>query len=265
MKALWKGALSFGLVYIPIRMYSASIPRELKFTLLHKKDHSEIRYARICKADGQEIPWEEIEKGYEYEKGDYIVLTEEDFQKANPEKTRTIEILDFTEEKQIDPIYYNTPYYLEPDKGAANAYLLLYESLKRSKTIAIGRFVFHNHEHIGVIRPYKNLLILHQLRYENELRNVKEIQLPKSASIPKTELDMALKLIQELSKPFKASNYSDAYTDELKAIIKKKAKGERVFSKKEKGKKTKKVHNILALLKESLEQQRKKPKKKKAA
>ncbi len=264
MRSIWRGALSFGLIHIPVRLYSASRGRELKFKLLHKQDLSEIRYARICKADGKEIPWEDIVKGYEYEDGDYVVLTEEDFQKADPKKTRSIEIIDFTKEDQIDTIYYDTPYYLEPEKGSVKAYVLLYEALKRSKKVAVGHFVFRHHEHLGVIRVHDNLLVLHQLRYESEILSHKELNIPKP-SIPKNELDMALKLIDELTKPFKPADYSDTYTDALKAIIKKKAKGERITVKKMPVEKAGKVHDILGLLKTSLEQRKKKPKKKRAA
>lgn len=264
MHALWKGALSFGLVHIPVSMYGASMPRELKFKLLHKKDLSEIRYSRICKAEEKEVLWKDIVKGYETEKGDYIVLTEEDFAKANPKKTRTIEILDFTDEEEIDPIYYDTPYYLAPQKGAGSAYSLLFNALQTTKKIAIGRFVFHHHEHIGVIRAYENLLVLHQLRYHSELKSHEDFPVahPK---VSKTEQEMALKLIKELSKPFNPKKYSDAYTDEVKAIIKKKSRGQRITPK-EPRERPHKVDNILSLLQESLEEQtRKKTKRRKAA
>ncbi len=264
MHALWKGALSFGLVHIPVSMHSASMPRELKFKLLHKKDLSQIRYSRICKAEEKEVPWREIVKGYETEKGDYIILTEEDFAKANLKKTRTIEVLDFTDEDQVDTIYYDTPYYLAPQKGAGNAYSLLYNALKTTKKIAIGRFVFHHHEHIGVIRAYENILVLHQLRYHSELKSHAEFPLihPK---VSKTEQEMALKLIKELSKPFNPQKYSDAYTDEVKAIIKKKSKGQKITLKKSR-ERPHKVDSILSLLKESLEEHtRKKTKRRKAA
>lgn len=259
MRSLWKGAISFGLVHIPVRLYSASMQRELKFKLLHKKDHSDIRYARICKAEGKEVPWEEIVKGFEYEKGEFVVLTEEDFEKANVKKTSTIEILDFTDEKEIDAIYYDTPYYLEPEKGAGNAYALLCEALKRSKKAAVGRFVFHHHEHIGVIRPLDNILLLQQLRYESQLIDYQDLKIPKEA-VSKAELEMALKLIKQLSKPFKPEKYADTYEEEIKAIIEKKAKGQKL--KKIPVEKRPKVLNILSLLKESLQ---KKPKKRKAA
>jgi DNA end-binding protein Ku len=264
MRSLWKGALSFGLVHIPVRMYSASAERELSFKLLHKKDLSEIRYSRLCKADGKEIPWEDLVKGYEIEDGAYVVLTQQDFESANIQKTRTIEILDFTYENQIDTIYYDTPYYLEPDKGAKNAYSLLYQALKQTKKIAVGRFVFHNHEHIGVIRVYKNILILHQLRYHNQIKNIKELNISHSP-VSKTELNLARKLIEELTESFKPEKYSDTYIDEVKAIIKKKAKGQKVSIQKSSTDKSPKIHDILSLLKKSLKKDAKKTKRRKSA
>lgn len=263
--SVWKGALSFGLIHIPVRVYSASRARELKFKLLHNKDLSEIRYARICKSDGKEIPWEDIVKGYEYRPGDYVVLTDEDFEKANIKKTKTIEILDFTDEGQIDTIYYETPYYLEPEKGAEKAYALLREALKSSNKVAVGRFVVRNHEHLGVIKPHDNVLVLNQLRYDSEIINPKGLNIPKKESIPKKELEIALDLIDQLTKPFKPRDYSDTYTDEIKEVIAKKAKGKKVTIKKGQIPKATKVHDIMSLLKESLEQHKKKPKRRKAA
>jgi len=163
-------------------MYSASETRELKFKLLHKKDHSEVRYARICKKEGKEVPWNEIVKGYETD-GRYIVMTDEDFKKASLKTTRSIEILDFTDEHQIDPIYFDTPYFLEPQKEAGKAYMLLFEALKQSGKVAVGRFVFHSHEHLGIIRVYKDILILQILRYQANLRDLKGVKRSKKRSL----------------------------------------------------------------------------------
>lgn len=265
MRTIWKGAISFGLIHIPVRLYTASKTRELKFKMLHKQDLGEIRYARICKADGKEIPWEDIVKGYEYQEGDFVVLTEEDFVKASPKKTRTIEIVDFTDENQIDTMYYDTPYYLEPEKGAEKAYVLLREALKRTKKIAVGHFVFKHHEHLGVIKAHDDLLILNQLRYDSELVNPKGLHIPKTQAVAKKEIDIALQLIDQLTKPFNPKDYSDTYTDEIKEIIKKKSKGQKVVIKKGEAPKSRKAHDIMELLKMSLEQHKKKPKKRKAA
>jgi len=262
MRSIWRGAISFGLIHIPVRLYSASKDRELKFKLLHKQDLSEIRYARICKADGKEIPWEDIVKGYEYREGDYVVLTEEDFEKANPKKTKTIEIIDFTQEDQIDSMYYETPYYLEPEKGSAKAYNLLREALKRSKKVAVGNYVLRQHEHLGVIKPHGDILVLNQLRYHSELKSPKGLEIPKEGPIVKSEVDIALKLIDELTKPFRPQNYSDTYANEVKKIIVQKSKGKKVKIKKTE--RPHRVHDIMSLLKGSLEQHKRKGRKKAA-
>lgn len=266
MRSIWKGSISFGLVNIPVRLYVASRSRELQFKMLHKKDLSEIRYARICKTDGKEVPWEDIVKGYEDEKGNYVVLEEADFERANPKKTKSIEILNFVDEDEIDTIYYETPYYLEPEKGAAKAYSLLREALKKSKKAALGNVVFRNHEHIGIIKPYGDLLVLNQLRYQSEIVDPKDIDIPKRESLPKAELEMALQFINKLTKKFDPDDYADTYTEEIKEIIREKVKGRKVKVKKGETPKSPKIHDIMSLLKESLEQTpRKKAKRRKSA
>lgn len=261
MRTIWKGAISFGLIHIPVRLYPASRSRELAFKLLHKKDLSEIRYARICKEEAKEVPWDEIVKGYEIEEGNFVVLTDEDFQKANVKKSKTIEILDFVFEQEIDPIFYETPYYLEPEKGAAKAYNLLREALRKSEKVAIGHFVFKQHEHLGLIRPHGDLLILNQLRYVSELVNPTQINIPKEGKISKQEMEVALKLIEHLTHPFQPERYSDTYTEDLKTLIAQKSKRKKVVAK-EKPEKTAKIHDIMTLLKQSLNEKEKKPKKK---
>lgn len=253
MRAIWTGALSFGLINIPIRLYSASRDHEgISFNLLHKKDLSPIRYARICKHDGKEIPYNEIVKGYEYQEGDYVVLVDEDFKRANVKKTKSIEIVDFVEEKQIDPVFYDKPYYLEPGKGADKAYVLLREALKKSKKVAIGRYVFHNREHIGVVKPYHHLLILEQLRYESEINDPDQLKIPESIQLTKQEVAMALKLIEQFSSSFHPEEYHDSYTEELKEIIAEKVKGKKPRAKGKEPKITD-VKDIMHLLKASLE------------
>lgn len=264
MHAIWKGALSFGLIHIPISLYTASRSRELKFKLLHKKDLSEIRYARICKEDGKEVPWEDVVKGYEYQEGQYVVLTDEDFEQANPKKTHAIEILDFTDEKEVDPIYYDQPYYLEPQKGADKAYLLLCEALKKSKKVAVCRYVIRQHEHIGIVKPHENLLILNQLRYTSQIVSLKNLELPEKTELSKKELQVALQLIEQLTTHFHPEEYTDTYTEEVKQVIAKKAKGQKISVKKEKRPRGE-VHDIMSLLKASLEEHKKKGGKRRAA
>lgn len=261
MRSIWKAAISFGLVNIPISLYSATRDRELKFTLLHKRDLSEIRYAKICKEEEKEVPFDQIVKGYEYEKGNYVVLTDEDFEKANIEKNKTIEILDFTDEDEIDIVYYEKPYFLEPDKGAGKAYALLREALKKSKKVAIAKYVLKNHEHLAVLKPYKNVLILNQMRTYAELLNPDELKLPEQEKIANKEMEMALKLIEQLSGPFHPEEYKDTYTEDLKEIIAKKSKGIKIHPK-GKAPKPSKVTDIMSLLKASLEHKPSKVKKK---
>ncbi len=264
MRTLWKGAISFGLVNIPIRMFTASKEKELSFTLLHKKDLSQIRFARICKSEEKEVPWSEIVKGYEYESGNYVVMTDEDFEEANLKKSKTIEILNFINEDEIDTIYYVKPYFLEPDKNAEMPYSLLREALKKSKKVGLAKFVFKNKEHLAVIKAHGNMIVLNQLRYQTELLDADDLNLPKAlGKAENKELEIALKLIEHLTVPFTPEKYTDTYTDELKSIIKQKSKGKPVHPKTSEPTPTK-VHDIMSLLKASLEEGPT-PKKKKAS
>lgn len=258
MRAIWKGSISFGLVNIPINMYTASHVKEISFVLLHKKDMSEIRYARMCKTEEKEVPWKDIVKGYEYEKGDFVVLGDKDFEKANLKKTKTIEIVNFVNEEEIDSIYYVKPYFLEPGKQAEKAYGLLREALKKSKKVGLARYVLRNREHLGVIKFYENMLILNELRYETELLKPEELTLPEAVKANSKELNMAVQLIDQLTIPFNPKKYKDTFTEEIKQIIKQKAKGRPIHPKTEEPP-VSKVHDIMSLLEASLE---KKPAKK---
>lgn len=263
MRAIWKGALSFGLVNIPIQLYTASRDKEISFVLLHKKDMSQVRYARFCKAEEKEIPWSEIVKAYEYEKGDFVVLQEEDFQKANLKKTKTIEIVSFIDEAEIESLYYVKPYFLEPDKNADKAYTLLREALKKSHKVGLARYVLRNREHVGVVKVYEDILILNELRYQDELIHFEDLKIPDVKSNPK-EVNMAIQLIDQLTTSFNPRAYHDTFTEEIKEIIKQKAKGRPVHPKTEAPKSTK-VHDIMSLLQASLEKKQKPQKKSRKA
>lgn len=262
MRTIWKGALSFGLVNIPIRMYTASKEKELKFVLLHKKDLSEIRYARICKNEEKEVPWDEIVKGYEYQKGDFVILQDEDFEKANIKKNKSIEIINFIKEKEVDSIYYVKPYFLEPDKDASNAYGLLRDAMNKSGKVALAKYVIHNREHLAVIKTYKNMLILNELRFNAELVVPKDLNIPAVNKTNTKELDIALKFIDQLTVPFEPSEYVDTYVEEIKEIIEKKAKGRPIHPKTQEPKPSK-IQDIMTLLQASLEEKQKKPTSKK--
>lgn len=247
MRAIWKGWLSFGLINIPVFLYSGTKAKELSFHLLHHKDLSPIRFARICVKDGHEIPWEEVVKGYEFTKGHMVVLTDEDFEKVNIKRVKSIEMLDFADEEEIDTIYYEKPYLLEPQKGAAKAYILLREALKRSKKVGVCKFVLRNREHLGVIKSSGDFLILNQLRFPNELVQHTSLQIPKGEKVTKQELDIAMKLIDQLSTHFNPKHYKDEYTEELLALIQKKSKGKKVAKKGKEPQQTKETDFMKAL------------------
>lgn len=264
MRSIWKGAISFGLVNIPVRMYSASHEKELKFVMLHGKDLSEIRYAKMCKAEEKEIPWEEIVKGYEYSKGEFVIINDEDFEKADLRRTKSIDIMDFILEEEIDSRYYTKPYFLEPEKGANNAYALLREALTKSKKVGIAKYVLRNREHIAVVKAIDDVLVLNQMRYYNELAQPADLSLPAVKKGLSKELDIALQLIDQLTVPFEPEKYHDTYTEEMKKIIEKKAKGEKIHPKGQEPKATK-VEDIMSLLKESLDKNKKPKRTRKSA
>ena len=260
MRAMWKGSISFGLVNIPVAMFSGSQEKEISFVMLHKKDLSEIRYARICKTEDKEVPWKDIVKGYEYEKGDYVVMQDSDFEKANLKKTKTIEIVSFVDEDEIDSVYYVKPYYLEPDKQGEKAYGLLRDALKKSKKVGLATYVLRNREHLAVVRPYENIIILNEMRYETELLQAKDLNIPAGIKANPKEMDMAIKLIDHLTTKFDPKNFKDTYTEELKQIIKQKAKGKPIHPKTKEAPPSK-VHDIMELLEASLDKDKKPTKK----
>mgnify|MGYP001035363570 FL=1 len=228
MRPIWNGSISFGLINIPVRMYSAANPRQgIDLDMLHKADHAPIRYARICRKDGQEIPWDDIVKGYEYQEGDYIVLTKKEMEELDVAKTQTIDIQQFVDEGEIDIRYYEKPYYLEVDKGGDKAYALLRVALQKSGKLALAKFVLHEREHVGVIKPVGRALVLNQMRFPTDIREPGELSLPTDKGLTDKEIEMALKLIKQETRPFIAEDLHDTYTEELEELIKAKTKGKK--------------------------------------
>jgi DNA end-binding protein Ku len=254
MRALWNGSISFGLISIPVRLYSGSNPRAgIDLDMLHKDDHSPIRFARICRKDGEEVPWDDIVKGYEYRDGDYIVLSQKELDELDAKKTQTIDILQFVNEDDIDIRYFEKPYYLESDKGGDKAYALLRAALKKSGKIALARFVMHEHAHIAVIKPVGRALVLNQMRYPSDLREPGELHLPSDSELTEKEIDMALKLVKQETKPFIPEDLRDTYTEELEELIKDKAKGKKIPKGKETHKEsTGNAKDLMSALKASL-------------
>lgn len=251
MRSIWDGSINFGLVNIPVRMYSASENHQgLSLDMLHKKDNSPIRYARICKHEGSEVLYKDIVKGFEYSKDKYIVLDAEDFEKANLHKTKNIEIQQFVNEDEIDSRYYEKPYYLEPEEKAETTYVLLREALQKSKKVALAKYVLHGHESLAVIKVTGKVLVLNQMRWPADIREFGELSFP-TGTVAKGELKMALNLIDQLSKPFIAEDWHDTYTEELQDIIKQKTKGKPVKTKGKVSKPTE-VKDLMSSLKASL-------------
>jgi DNA end-binding protein Ku len=253
MRAIWSGSIGFGLVNIPVKLYSASQPREgIDLDMLHKEDHSPIRYARICREDGEEIAYDEIVKGYEYKKGDYIVLTQEDLKKADVKEAKSINIKQFADESDIDSRYYERPYYLEPEKGAERAYALLRDALEKSGKVALAKYAMRARDNMAAIKPLGNALVLVQMRFPADLRNPGELNFPDKKS-QKEEIEMALALIKQLDKPFIPEDWHDTYTEELEELIEQKAKGHKPKTHGRAPKDTK-VKDLMATLKASLDE-----------
>lgn len=255
MRPIWNGSISFGLISIPVRMYSGSNPRQgIDLDMLHKEDHAPIRYARICRKDGEEVPWDDIVKGYEYQDGDYIVLTQKELDELDAKKTQTIDILHFVDEPNIDIRYFEKPYYLEVVKGGEKAYALLRTALQKSNKLALAKFVMHQHEHIAVIKPVGRALVLNQMRYPSDLREPGELHLPTDKELSEKEIAMALKLVKQETKPFVAEDLHDTFTDELEELIKEKVKGKKPHKVKAKPKHETSAGDLMSALRASLKE-----------
>jgi DNA end-binding protein Ku len=226
MRAIWTGSLGFGLVNIPIKMFSAVQDSTLDLDMLDSKDHSNIRFKRVNEKTGKEVAWENIVRGY-YIDNKYVVLDKTDFEKASPEKTKHIEIKHFVDETEIDSMYFEAPYYLQPDKTGARAYALLRDAFKKTGKAGVALFVMRDREHLCIIKAKEDVLVLNRIRFDEEIRSTKDLDLPGVKSKP-DELKMAVTLIKQLSGPFDIKKYRDDYTERLMKIIKAKSKGKAV-------------------------------------
>ncbi|HNP21705.1 MAG TPA: Ku protein [Panacibacter sp.] len=226
MKSIWTGAIGFGLVNIPIKMYSAVQADELDLDMLDKKDHANIKFKRVNEHTGKEVAWDNIVKGYKVDER-YVVLTDEDFEKASPEKSKIIEIEAFVDESAIDSIYYETPYYLEPQKSSAKAYSLLRDALKKTGKAGLGLFVMRTKESLCIIKPLDEVLVVNRIRFLDEIRSFDDLNLPAASAKP-AEIKMAIELINQLTTDFDISKYKNTYTEALLKLIKAKARGKKV-------------------------------------
>jgi DNA end-binding protein Ku len=228
MRSIWTGAIGFGLVNIPVKLFSAVESSNLDLDMLDKKDHANIKFKRVNEQTGKEVPWNSIVRAYNLN-GKYVVLSDSDFQEVMPEKTKTIGINSFVDQNEIEPILFETSYYIEPEKQGKRAYALLNAALNKSGKAGLGTFVLRNKEHLCLVAPDEHLLILHRLRFQEEIRDKKELDIPATAPKP-GELKMALSLIDQLAEPFDIKNYKDTYHSKLLKLIKAKAAGKKPVS-----------------------------------
>src|SRR5437762_1889910 len=255
-RAIWKGSISFGLVNIPIALYPATRREELKFRLLRKTELSPVNYKRDAEKDGREIPWDQIVKGYEYEKGKYVVLKDEDFQHVDLEATQTVDIQDFVDQEDIDPIFFYKPYYLEPQKGGDKAYALLRDALKGSKKVGIAKVVIKTRQYLAGVKPEDGALVLELMHFADELADTGKLHLPKKVEVGKRETNMAKSLIDSMSAKWNPEKYHDDYREALMEVIEEKveAGGKEIEEKPKKAPKPTKVIDLVSVLQRSLEQ-----------
>jgi DNA end-binding protein Ku len=253
--AIWSGSISFGLLNVPVKLYSAVSKQTVRFRELREGDSSRIRHKRVAEDDGEEVPYEKIVKGYEITPDQYVIVSRDELDEIAPERTRAIEIKDFVDLDEIDPIYFEHPYYLGPDKGAERAYQLLVRAMDEQRKVAIARFVLRNKEHLAAIRPMDGALTMATMRFADEVVSPDDLDdvLPeKRAKVEKRELDMAKQLIESLSTDFDAEQYEDEYRDKLLNLIERKAKGEEVVAAPTEEPKPTKAPDLMAALEESL-------------
>jgi DNA end-binding protein Ku len=262
-RGLWKGAISFGLVHVPVELFSAEKrSTELDLTMLDKRDLGPVGYKRFNKATGEDVPWGEIVKGYEYQEGKYVVLSEEDFRRANIEASRTVEILAFVDVKDIPPQFFETPYYLAPGKRGEKAYALLRDTLKKVGKAGIATVVIRTRQYLAAVFPQGDVLMMNTLRYADELRAVDELGIPlqalRSAKASPKEIDLALRLVEDMSEEWKPEKFKDTYREDLLARIEEKVKAGQTeeITKPEKAREKgsgAEVIDLMALLKRSVE------------
>jgi DNA end-binding protein Ku len=226
-RAIWKGSIAFGLVSIPVELHTAVRDHRPKFRMLHARDKSPVRYERVCQREGKPVAWEDLVKGYEYEKGRFVVLTKEDLKAVALNKDRAIDILDFVKADEIDDRYYETPYYLTPQKGSHHAYALLRDALEESGRVGIAKIIIRDAQHLAAVEVIDASLVLTMLRYADELVDRSQLEFPAREKVRKAELDMAKMLIDNLAADWDPSKYTDEYRDNLMKLIKARIKGEK--------------------------------------
>ena len=253
MRAMWKGSIAFGLVNIPIELYSATRDHRPRFRLLHAKDESPVHYERVCQSEGKPVAWEDLVKGYEYEKGQFVVLTKDDFKTAAVEKTKTIDILDFVDPDQVDERYFETPYYLQPAKGAERAYALIRDAIREAGKIGIAKIILRDAQHLAAVETIGDALVLTMMRFADELADLEDFKFPSSSGIRPAEMKMALQLVESLSAEWEPEKSTDEYRDNLMKVIQAKLKGKTPKLKERETTQQADVIDLMARLRASLE------------
>lgn len=264
-RSIWKGSIAFGLVNIPVELYSAVSSSEgrVKFRQLHKKDNSPIKYDRVCTKEEKTVPYEEIVKGYEYSKGKYVIMEEEDFRAAAVESTKAIDIQEFVDSSEIDERYFEQPYYLLPQKGGEKAYALLREAIRKTGKVGIGNVTLRsNSMHFVAIKVVENSLVMESMRYADELVDTSSFEFPGEENVRPAELQMAEQLVSTMAGEFEPEKYSDKYKDNLMEIINAKLKGKKIEVEEPEEKEATNVVDLMARLQESLAKGKKKADKK---
>lgn len=255
MRPIWKGSISFGLVTIPVQILNATNSREeLHFKMLREGDLSPIRYKRVAEVDGEEVAWEKIVKGYEYEKGKFVVMDEKDFDKVDLKGTDSIEILDFVDEGDVEPIYFYKPYYIEPMKGGAGAYGLLRDVLADTGKIGIAKVVIRNRQHLAAVKANGDLLVLELMHFASEITPVENVKVPEAKAVDKRALEMAKTLVEQMTSKWEPERYVDEYAEKVKELIDRKieAGGKELPNPKKHAAAATNVVDLVAVLQESL-------------
>ena len=251
-RPIWSGSISFGLVSVPVKLFSATSPKEVRFHMLHDKDGARIQQKRVCSADGQEVPWEHIVKGFEISKGRYVTVTREELEGFNPRATKAIEIEDFVDLEQIDPIYYESTYYLVPDRGASKPYALLVDAMKKTGKVGVAKFVLRTKQYLCAVRPLGKALAVSTMLYADEVVSQDELEGLPGSKPGERELKMAEQLIGSLESDFDIKKYKDDYREQVLALLERKAEGEEIVAAEPAEAPRGKVVNLMDALQKSL-------------
>jgi DNA end-binding protein Ku len=252
-RPIWTGTISFGLVNIPVKLHTAIREQRISFHMLHDQDNVRLRRKMVCPADNKEVHPEHIVRGYEIHKDQYVIVSPEDLEQCGPKSTKTIEITDFVDLNDIDPIYYDRPYYVVPQSAAGKAYRLLHEAMTHSKKVGISKLVMHDKEYLAALRPLENVIVLHTMHFGDEVASAETLDgLPGEQKAADRELKMAAQLIDSLATSFKPDQYHDDYRDCVAAMLEKKAHGEHIVTQPRTSAKPAKAGDLMAALEASL-------------